>query len=52
MKKVIQRKGLTLKKVNIAKIDSKSLANIKGGTRSTASGDGQTNEGEHTCVLF
>ena len=51
MKKTNQRKVLGLKKVQIAKIAIENLANIKGGTRSTASGD-ETHEGEHTCVLF
>lgn len=51
MKKDNQRKVFGLKKVKIAKIAVENLQNIKGGTRSTASDD-QTNEGEHTCVLF
>jgi len=52
MKNIKQRKALSLKKVNIAKINTEKLLNIKGGTRSTAISEGQTNEGEHTCVLF
>lgn len=51
MKNVKQRKSLGLKKVNIARITLKNLANIKGGTRSGVGMD-ETNEGEHTCVLF
>lgn len=52
MKTKRQRKTLVLSKSNIAKISLEHLSNIKGGTRSTAISEGQTNEGEHTCVLF
>lgn len=36
MKKSIQKSELTFKKVNIARINTKHLFEIKGGTRSTA----------------
>jgi hypothetical protein len=52
MKKKSNRRILKLQKVNIAKITLKDASVIKGGTRSTAASEGQTNEGEHTCVLF
>ena len=54
MKKVVQRKSLAFKKVNIARINTKHLSNIKGGTRSTVNDvDGITNnEGDNTCRLF
>ncbi len=54
MKTNVQRKTLSLSKTNIAKINFDHLSKIKGGTRSTVSApsEGQTNEAEHTCVLF